>query len=135
MKAIHKVLGPAALAVTLMGAAFAQAATGTAQDNTRTAREERGEQHKERASKELGLTEDQQSQLKAIHKETRTKAEAIRKDQSLSQDQKREQMKALHQSAKTQRDSVLNAEQKQKVQDWKQKGRGRKHGRGGHDNK
>jgi hypothetical protein len=52
----------------------------------------------------------------AITKESVTKARSIMKDQSLSQDEKREQMKPIKEEAKMRLEKFLNEEQMQKLQ-------------------
>jgi Spy/CpxP family protein refolding chaperone len=66
-------------------------------------------------AKELNLTADQQAKIKQIMEANHTKMQAIRNDQSLTQEQRQQQMRALHESMKTQMDAVLTPDQQQKM--------------------
>ena len=78
-------------------------------------------EHGERMAKELGLSDDQKNQMKAIGAEQRTSAEAVRADASLSPEQKREKMHQLMQDSKTKRQAVLTPEQRKKAEGMKEK--------------
>ena len=71
--------------------------------------------------KELNLTADQETKLKSIFGEFRTKAQALRSNSSLSQEQKKEQMKSLMQQYMTQGRAVLTPEQAKKFDELKGK--------------
>lgn len=66
--------------------------------------------------KELNLSADQESRLKSIFQEFRTKAQTLRTNNNLTQDQKKEEFKNLSQSYINQGKAVLNAEQLQKLE-------------------
>ena len=86
----------------------------------------------ERAAKELGLTADQQSQIKAINESYRPQMEALREDKSLSQEQRREKAQALNKERQAKVDAVLTPEQLQKAKAMREKARDRmKERRGG----
>ena len=78
--------------------------------------------------RELNLTADQKTQVHAIMEETRTKAEALRDNSSLSQKDRREQMMKLHEDSMAKVRALLTDEQKTKF-DQMQKER-REHMRG-----
>jgi periplasmic protein CpxP/Spy len=67
-------------------------------------------------AKELGLTADQKTKLKAIQQDQRKQAKALKADTSLSQDQKVAKLKELRQSGMEKRDAILTAEQREKLQ-------------------
>ena len=75
----------------------------------------------------LGLTDDQAAKLKAQRTAMKAKKDAIRNDQSLSQEAKKEKMKALKADAKAQRNSILTAEQIQKLEALKKEHKGKGH--------
>ena len=105
-----------------------------AQDK-RELKEDRREKRKDnmqRMAKELNLTDAQKTQMKGIQQNARTQMQAIRNDNSLTQDQKRAKIQELHQSTQTQMNGVLTPEQQQKWQTAKanHKGKMGKHGRG-----
>lgn len=63
-------------------------------------------------SEQLGLTEQQQSTLKAYREAHREKLKALHEDDSLSAEEKREQMRAYRESRKEKFESVLSDDQK-----------------------
>ncbi len=67
------------------------------------------------AAQELGLTEAQKTQMKALRKEFAPKRKAIREDKSLSPVQKRAQMKALNASFEARVNAILTPEQRTKL--------------------
>ena len=71
--------------------------------------------------KELNLTADQESKLKNIFQEFRTKAQDIRSNSGLSQEQKRSQMQSLAQQYMAQGKNVLTPEQAKKFDELKSK--------------
>jgi Spy/CpxP family protein refolding chaperone len=75
----------------------------------------------EHMAKELGLSEDQQKQVKAINESYKPQMEAIRKDASLSRDQKREKAQALNKEREGKVDAVLTPEQRTKAQAMREK--------------
>jgi Spy/CpxP family protein refolding chaperone len=66
--------------------------------------------------KELNLTSDQQAKVKAIRTDFKSKAEAIRNDQSLTKDQKHAKFQELMQQQRDQMKTVLTKEQQDKWQ-------------------
>jgi len=80
---------------------------------------QRGEAMKEK----LGLSNDQGAKLKAHNEATHNKIKAIKDNESLSMEQKKEQMKAVKDAAKTDRQSILSAEQIRKMEEMKRDGK------------
>src|SRR5262245_44417552 len=62
-------------------------------------------QKMEKLSKELNLTDDQKSQIKALKADTKKQVKAIKSDSSLSDQQKKEKIKELRQSQRQKMDS------------------------------
>ena len=65
--------------------------------------------------KELNLTPDQQSQVKAILKANEPALKAIKENTTLTDAEKQEQMKALHVKSQTAIEALLTPEQKAKL--------------------
>jgi len=84
----------------------------------------------ERMAKELGLTEDQKTQIKAIHEAARPQLEAIRADQSLTREQKREKAQAIQKDTQAKVDAVLTPEQRTKAQAMREKMKEHRGGKG-----
>lgn len=68
----------------------------------------------------LGLTADQQAKIKPILEDQRTQAQAVMKDDSLSQDDKRTKMHSLHESTNSKVSNLLTDDQKKKYTEWQQ---------------
>ena len=92
-------------------------------------RKEMGEKRMEMLKTKLGLSSDQFSKWKAQNEATHTQLKAIKENQLLSSDAKREKMKAVKVAAKEQRKSIFTADQLKKMEelkkdyrnkDWKQ---------------
>ena len=66
--------------------------------------------------KELNLTTDQQAKVTEIRKDFRSKAEALRNDKTLTEEQKHEKFRALMQEQQAQLKTVLTKEQQEKWQ-------------------
>jgi Spy/CpxP family protein refolding chaperone len=66
--------------------------------------------------KELNLSQDQQAKMTQIRTETRTKMQALRNDNSLSQDQKRTKMQELMKAQQEQVKTILTKEQVEKME-------------------
>lgn len=75
----------------------------------------------EHLSSELGLTADQEAQIKAIRQEGRASAEAIRGDANLTPEQKRAQAANLRQANEAAVDVVLTPEQRTKAAGMREK--------------
>ena len=68
-------------------------------------------QQGEALKKKLGLTDDQAGKLKALHANNREKTQAIRENQSLTKEQRREQMMALRTSQEQEMKNILTPDQ------------------------
>lgn len=68
----------------------------------------------------LGLTADQQAKIKPILEDQRTQAQAVMKDDSLSQDDKRTKMRSLRESTNSKVSDLLTDDQKKKYTEWQQ---------------
>jgi Spy/CpxP family protein refolding chaperone len=95
-------------------------------EKRKTEAKEKGKERGEKMKKELGLTEAQGQKIKAINEDFHAKAKAIKDNQSLAQDQKKEQFKALNEQRRESMKAVLTAEQIQKMEAKKKEGKGRK---------
>jgi Spy/CpxP family protein refolding chaperone len=75
----------------------------------------------EKMQQELNLSADQQAKMTKLREEFKTKAEGIRSNTALSQEQKKEQFKSLAQQHRDQVKSVLTKEQAEKLEAAKAK--------------
>jgi len=80
-------------------------------------REERYTRHFEKMKTELALTDDQAAKLKTQHESTMTSMKAIRENESLGMEEKKQQLKALKESSKEQRKNILTADQLKKMEE------------------
>ena len=71
------------------------------------------------ATKELNLTSAQQTQMKSLNENMRSKMQAIQKNEALTKEQKREQMQSLQKQHKSDVAGILTSEQKQKMETLK----------------
>lgn len=69
----------------------------------------------DKMKEELGLTDDQSNKLKQNREDFQVKAKAIRQDQSLSDNQKKEQLKDLAKQQKESMKAILTPEQLEKM--------------------
>jgi protein CpxP len=123
------------LVLSLLALGFSSAALRAEEDG------EASEDKKERRPKggdgekmktELGLTDAQAEQMKAIHEETESQMKAIRDDETMSMEDKKAAGKKLHEATKAKIDAILSAEQKAKFSEMREKGgKGEKRGRSG----
>jgi Spy/CpxP family protein refolding chaperone len=132
------------LALALGVPAFAQEAkTKTDSDTSKqSVQEDRMERRharrgmmKDRLAQELNLTDAQKTQLRNMHQQNREQMKAIKTDDSLTQEQKKEKFKALHESRQAQMNSILTPDQQQKFAQIKENRKGKmgkrgKHGKG-----
>jgi periplasmic protein CpxP/Spy len=137
MKSIHKTLTVAVLGTMLAGAAFAQT-TATPNSGSTTvptasnkeARREKMRAHHDKLVKELGLTADQQTQMKALNQDAKSQMQAIKNDSTLSREQKKEKIKAFRQEQMAKREAILTPDQKQKWEQMKAEHKGKRGHRG-----
>jgi protein CpxP len=107
----------------------------TAQDNPAPAQQQgqpgRGpdrmnpDRQLERMTRELGLSTDQQAQIKPLLIERQQKMEATFQDQSASQQDRRAKMQSIRQESQGKIEAVLNDQQKQKFEAMQEHMRGR----------
>lgn len=71
--------------------------------------------------KELNLTENQQIKVRSLNEEFKNKMDALRADEALSKEAKREKMKELSASKRTQFEAILTTEQKAKMEQMQTK--------------
>lgn len=78
----------------------------------------KGGKHHNKAgiAKDLNLSADQKQKLQALHADFKSKAQTLRNDQSLTQEQKKAKLHELKQQQKAQMKSLLTKEQQAKVQ-------------------
>lgn len=74
------------------------------------------------ALKELDLSAEQKTKLKAINEEQKTQMEALRKEDNITVKEQREKMESLQKDFKAKRDAVLTDEQKKKLETLKAQG-------------
>jgi protein CpxP len=83
------------------------------------------EQRLERAADQLGLTQDQRTQIKGILVSARQQIKTVRQDSSLTPDQRKAQTKTILKSARKEAAAILTPAQRQEWKtlkaDWKQK--------------
>lgn len=72
------------------------------------------ERRMEMMAKHLNLSPDQVSQVKAIEADTKTQAQGLRSDTTMTQADRRSKMMSIHEAAQTKIRAVLNDEQKTK---------------------
>jgi Spy/CpxP family protein refolding chaperone len=75
----------------------------------------------EHMAKELGLTAEQQTQMKALMVEEKKAADAIRDDASLTPEQKKEKGKQLRQDFQGKRQALMTPEQRKKAEEMRAK--------------
>ena len=81
--------------------------------------QERMTKHLDKMKTNLNLSDDQVSKIKAQRSATQAKAEKIRKNESLSREQKKEQMMALKAEAKAQNQKIFTPEQLKKREEMR----------------
>jgi Spy/CpxP family protein refolding chaperone len=78
-----------------------------------------------RMTTQLNLTDDQQAKVKPILEDQRQQMQQLRKDSSLSQDEKFGKMREVHEKASSQIKALLNEDQQKKFDEIQQKRRER----------
>lgn len=124
------------LMLFLMAGAVAQAQTATTEKKEKD-RTERKQMHKQMHN-ELNLTTEQKAQLKAIHEKQKAEMTAIKNNDNISAEQKKEQFKTLRQQYRTQRETVFTPDQKEKMKKFHEQHpnkKGMKHKRKMHEKK
>ena len=82
-----------------------------------------GAKRMEKMKTALGLSNEQASKLKASNEVVHAKMKAIKDNESLSQEARKEQMKAIKESAKAERKNILTAEQMKKMEEMRKDGK------------
>ena len=72
---------------------------------------------------DLGLTEDQKSQIRSIREQAKEQGKALREDTSLTPEQKREQVGEIRRNAQEQISGLLTPEQRER---WERRRRDRR---------
>ncbi len=75
----------------------------------------------DRMAKELGLTAEQQTQMKALMVEEKAAADAVRDDASLTPEQKKEKLKGIRKDFQTKRQALMTPEQRKKAEEMRAK--------------
>ena len=99
--------------VILLSIGAAQAQTASTEKN------KVHKEHRKGGFDGLNLSADQQAKMTQIRTDFRSKAEVLRNNSALSQDQKRTQMKELMQQQQEQVKAVLTKEQREKMKSMK----------------
>jgi Spy/CpxP family protein refolding chaperone len=86
------------------------------------------QQHLDHLSQMLNLTDDQKAKIKPIIEDTDAQSQSLRKDTSLSPQDRMAKMRELHEKAMAQVRPILNADQQAKLDSMKHEGMG--HGKG-----
>lgn len=73
----------------------------------------------DRMAKELGLTADQQTQMKALMVEEKKSMDAIKADESLTQEQKKEKGRQLRKDFQAKRQALMTPEQQKKAEEMR----------------
>jgi len=73
--------------------------------------------HGERLFADLNLTDDQKAQIKKIHQDAQSKADAVRSDSSLSDPDKKTKVREIRKSAMMESRKVLTAEQRAQLKE------------------
>jgi hypothetical protein len=84
----------------------------------------------EHMTRALGLSADQQNQIRPVLVDRQQKVEALFQDQSIARQDRRAKMQSIRQDTQTRIEAVLNDQQKQKFEAMQEHMRGRG-GRGG----
>jgi Spy/CpxP family protein refolding chaperone len=108
-------------------AAFAQTTTPPQTDRQQRAGRNGDNRQRPDPMADLNLTEAQQTQMKALNEEFRTKSAAIRNDATLTDDQKREKGMELRKAQNEKRLAILTPEQKKQ---WEEKMKEQRENRG-----
>ncbi len=91
----------------------------------------RGGPNIEMLTEQLSLTADQKTKLEPILKAQGQKMQDLRKDESLSQEQRREKSRSLREAGQKEIEAVLTPEQIKKFEEMRQRGGGPRGERGG----
>jgi NACalpha-BTF3-like transcription factor len=113
------------LTLGVSGSALAQDNAAPQQQQGRGPGRMNPDKQLEHMTRELGLTADQQTQIKPILIDRQQKMEAIFQDQSIAQQDRRARMQSIRQDSQSKIEAVLNDQQKQKFAAMQEHMRGR----------
>src|SRR5262249_32306628 len=119
-KLIEAVLGGAGLGTlgTFAPGAFAQQAGAQDQGNPPAPQPGPGmHKHGQRLFADLNLSDEQKVQMKKIHEDARSKAEAVKSDSSLSEADKHLKLREIHRNAMLESRKVLTDEQRAQLKE------------------
>ena len=103
------------LALTLAPGISRAQSTAPAQDQSQaTPAQHEGRMHG--AMKGLNLTDDQKAQMKKIHESTKAQMDSLKKDESLTADQKAAKIHELRRGAREQMVKLLTPDQRQQME-------------------
>ncbi|MEO8725147.1 MAG: hypothetical protein ABI383_03410 [Acidobacteriaceae bacterium] len=133
---MKKIIAMSVMALTISAlSAFAvaqedqsAASNQPASTQTETMNGHRGHRGGARMAQELGLTPDQQSQMKQHHEQQMESMKALKADTSLTPEQKHDKMKEAHAQNQQFMDNLLTPEQKTKWEQMKQQHHIHEHG-------
>jgi Spy/CpxP family protein refolding chaperone len=84
-------------------------------------RGERREKMGERMAGELGLSADQQAQMKQLNQQEKAELEALRENTALAKEDKRAQLDAIRKSYMEKRQAIMTPEQREKARHMREK--------------
>lgn len=102
-------------AVALAVATF----TLQAQDGPGKGRHGKGKQHTE-VFRQLNLTEDQKTQMKAINEDFRTQMQDLKKNENITVKEQKDKLQSIRNNHKTKMQNLLTADQKAQLEKMKQ---------------
>jgi Spy/CpxP family protein refolding chaperone len=118
---ISKLLVLMLLMIMAIGTIFAQQGAGNQASKSGGGQMRHRKHRKPGALRQLDLTEAQRQQLRTIMTDKREKLQALKNDQTLTQEQKKERFRELNKATKEKMSGILTPEQKQKFESMKEK--------------
>ena len=103
-----------------------KAQLSVARDEAKKRREGMADKRLETLKEKLNLSDAQVSTIKSKQETTKSKLDAVLKNDSIGSSEKREQIVALRQEMKSNIESVLTPDQKSKMEEFRQNKQGRK---------
>ncbi len=120
------------IAALALGSLLACSTVASAQDNSTSHKGQRRaiglQERVDKLSTDLQLTADQKSKISALFQKERQSAQEIRKDTSLTRDQRREKTRALHADNNKELKAILTPEQFTKYQTLQREMRSQRQG-------
>lgn len=110
-------------AITVLFVGFAISSYAQEAPSTK---EETRKEAKKKLKHELNLTREQAKELKGANQDFKDKAHAIKDDDNLTKEQKREKMQSLQKEKNDKFKTILTPEQQQKMSQMKKEGHKRK---------